>query len=138
MMEELVAEAERIKQRYREELAQNQAEALALKAVGIDPDAVIDRFMAGPTDALREALLLECDKIVDTLLAKRHDYGTLNIKITGRYGLAVRMQDKVSRLLNLTRPGADAPAVAESVQDTYRDLIGYSLIGLVPGGWDLD
>lgn len=89
-------------------------------------------------EMLRDVLMGQARGIIDTLLSKREDYGTLNIKITGRYGLAVRMQDKVSRLLNLSRPGAGVPHVAETLEDTYRDLAGYALIGLVPGGWNLD
>lgn len=86
-------------------------------------------------DELRDELRAVTYEVVETLLLKRDDYGTKNIEITGRYGLAVRIQDKASRLLNLE---AGRKPSFESKQDTYRDLIGYSLIGLVPGGWGLE
>jgi hypothetical protein len=85
-------------------------------------------------DELRDELRGLAYEVVETLLAKREDYGTQNIAITGGYGLAVRLQDKVSRLLNLE--GGETPNF-ESLDDTYRDIIGYAMIGLVPQGWGL-
>lgn len=87
-------------------------------------------------DELRDELRQVAYEVIETLLAKRDDYGTQNIAITGRYGLAVRLQDKVSRLLNLDRAGVKPNF--ESIEDTYRDIIGYAMIGLVPGGWGLE
>jgi len=86
-------------------------------------------------DELRDELRQVAYEVIETLLAKRDDYGTQNIAITGEYGLAVRIQDKASRLLNLVN-GGQVPSF-ESVEDTYRDLIGYAMIGLVPVGWGL-
>lgn len=86
-------------------------------------------------DELRERLREVCYEVVETLLEKREDYGTQNIAITGRYGVAVRLQDKVSRALNLE---AGHRANFESTRDTYLDIMGYALIGLVGEGWGLE
>lgn len=84
-----------------------------------------------------QELLDLAEEIVLTLMSKRKDYGTQNIAATGRYGISVRLLDKVSRLLNLTREGAEAPN-HEALEDTYKDIIGYALIGLHGEGWGLD
>lgn len=89
------------------------------------------------TDAqLKKEILATCSHVVDTLMAKRQDYGIKNIGMTGRPGLAVRLLDKAARLVTLS--GGKTPRVAESLADTYQDIIGYALIGLHGEHWDLE
>lgn len=58
---------------------------------------------------------------------KNRAYGSRNLSLTGEYGLAVRMMDKVSRLENLLYPGKNlTPSEDESVRDTALDLINYA------------
>lgn len=96
----------------------------------------MERKVTATRETLREELRTVAYEVIETLLEKREDYGTDNIAITGRYGLAVRIQDKASRLLNLST--GRVPRF-ESQTDTYRDLIGYAMIGLVGHlGWGLD
>lgn len=60
-----------------------------------------------------------------------------NIVRTGVYGVAVRLTDKIERLLSLTDPSnKDAPNF-ESITDTLRDISNYGLIGLMleAGQW---
>lgn len=59
---------------------------------------------------------------------KNRAYGSRNLSLTGEYGLAVRMMDKVSRLENLLYPGKGplTPTGNESVRDTALDLINYA------------
>lgn len=64
--------------------------------------------------------------MLDLLCRKQHDYGHGNILSYGIIGVAVRMSDKVARLENLTR--RDVDAVNESLLDTWRDIVGYSVI----------
>ena len=85
---------------------------------------------------IKEALMKTCEQVIDLVIRKRHDYGTLNMKITGRRGLAIRMLDKASRLLTLS--DVAVPQVSESLSDTYKDLIGYALIGMHGEYWELD
>ncbi len=62
---------------------------------------------------------------------KQHDYGSLNLTKFGVPGIVVRTSDKLERLVQLTRPGAQAQVSEESIADTLRDLSNYGLIGYV-------
>jgi len=50
-----------------------------------------------------------------------------NFRTCGEYGIAVRMTDKVSRLLTLTTPGA-TDDLEESIDDTCLDLANYAML----------
>ena len=74
----------------------------------------------------------------DLLLSKHADYGPLNIALSPGgpiNGLRVRLHDKLARLNHLVDTGADPQH--ESLEDTFRDLIGYGAIGLLVmrGDW---
>ena len=70
-----------------------------------------------------------CLQVSDLLYRKQQDYGTRNIEDFGSMGVLVRANDKLSRLKNLTtkttKPGF------ESVEDTWLDLAGYAILGLL-------
>lgn len=51
-----------------------------------------------------------------------------NFRLGGTYGIAIRMTDKVSRLLTLTEPGSQIDGADESVEDTCRDLANYAML----------
>lgn len=80
-----------------------------------------------------QELLQEC---LDTLQKKNRDYGSANIVKTGANGIAVRLLDKVHRLLNLTN--GNNVANYESVADTFKDVTNYGIIGmlLLEGSWE--
>lgn len=67
--------------------------------------------------------------IVNVLASKQHDYGHDNILKHGVEGVRVRMWDKIARLKNLLTRGTEAKN--ESIIDTWFDLIGYSVIGVM-------
>lgn len=71
------------------------------------------------------------DEIVRTVISKQKDYGPSNIR-KSPYGpipgLAVRLYDKVARLANLS--GGKEPS-NESLRDTFVDIAGYGIIGLM-------
>ena len=79
---------------------------------------------------------MECVQLFDT---KQQDYGSNNISSSGELGIAVRLQDKVSRmrhilLKELTEQQRSAhvfKANHESLEDTYKDAANYALIGLL-------
>ena len=91
--------------------------------------------------------LLECQEeqtksIIATMLGdiqlfdkKQHDYGPGNIAKFGEFGVLVRTNDKLERLINLNRRG-DTP-VNESVMDTWQELSVYGAIARVvkQGQW---
>tara|TARA_R110000765_G_scaffold228237_2_gene331924 strand:+ start:1050 stop:1550 length:501 start_codon:yes stop_codon:yes gene_type:complete len=66
---------------------------------------------------------------VETLCSKQRDYGPNNIARFGHSGLLLRLHDKVARLENLLAQGRDAQN--ESLHDTYLDIVGYSVIGVM-------
>ena len=63
------------------------------------------------------------------LINKQHDYGSENIARFGRIGLLVRLHDKISRLINLSRRGVEPKN--ESLRDNYMDVINYCAIGMM-------
>ena len=67
-------------------------------------------------------------QVTDLLAQKQEDYGPENILTTGHVGLSVRLTDKVARLRNLQ--GKHSPKF-ESVRDTYMDIAGYAIIGMM-------
>jgi hypothetical protein len=72
-------------------------------------------------------------------IRKNAAYGNGAIGSTGLYGIAVRMSDKVHRLLTLTRSASTDPG-DESITDTLLDLAVYAVIGVVylRGKWGTD
>ena len=78
-------------------------------------------------------------KILDTLISKQKDYGKNNISRFGTSGLLVRVHDKLARLQNLMQKSKNNFNTAiginqvegESIIDTFIDIIGYSVIGLM-------
>ncbi len=74
-------------------------------------------------------------RIVDTLLRKNKDYGSsvfeppeLDASISPETGLICRMSDKVRRIRQLRSSTAE---VNESLDDSFGDLAGYSILWLV-------
>lgn len=74
-------------------------------------------------------------EVVATLIRKNSDYGgsawqhpCLLQKLSGREGIQVRMSDKVQRLQKLLN--GDTAQVAESIEDTMKDLVGYAMLWL--------
>jgi hypothetical protein len=72
------------------------------------------------------------------LVSKQHDYGHGNILHFGTVGVAVRICDKIARLMNLTRRGSNAKN--EALTDTYMDILGYAVIALMleEGSFELE
>ncbi len=67
--------------------------------------------------------------LVSLLASKQHDYGHSNIERYGEQGVKIRVSDKVCRLRNLL--DKDADAANESIEDTWLDIIGYSVIAIM-------
>ena len=72
----------------------------------------------------------ECVQLFDT---KQMDYGSTNIAACGEMGIAVRLQDKVSRMRNLLLKELknEGDANHEPLEDTYKDAANYAMIGLL-------
>jgi len=73
------------------------------------------------------------------LMSKHRDYGPKNISQAPGgpiNGLRVRMHDKLARISNLVDSGADPQH--ESLEDSFKDMANYAIIGLLVlrGQWD--
>ena len=68
-------------------------------------------------------------ELADLLRRKQADYGPGNIMAFEHVGLMVRLSDKIERLKNLQ--GRDADPNFESLRDTYMDIAGYAVIGMM-------
>ena len=69
-------------------------------------------------------------EIRETLLEKNKRYGRENIARFGERGVLVRASDKVERLIQMVWNSV-ADTADESVEDSWRDLAGYAIIGLM-------
>jgi hypothetical protein len=70
--------------------------------------------------------------IAETVIKKQKDYGPNNIRRSPygpQQGLVVRLYDKIARLANLT--GQNKNPENESLRDTFIDIAGYAIIGLM-------
>ena len=81
-------------------------------------------------DSFERACRNEALAIADILIKKQHDYGQNNILVFGEEGIMVRLSDKIHRLINLFK-NRNAKPKNESVQDTFTDIAGYAIIGLM-------
>jgi hypothetical protein len=79
------------------------------------------------------------DELSKLLISKHRDYGPKNISQApggAINGLRVRMHDKLARINNLVDSGADPEH--ESLEDSFKDMANYAIIGLLVlrGQWD--
>lgn len=69
-------------------------------------------------------------KEVEALLKKKNEmYGDENIIKIGREGIIVRLTEKIERLKHLLKNNLNPPE--ETMEDTWNDIIGYGIIGLM-------
>jgi hypothetical protein len=79
------------------------------------------------------------DELKELLIKKHIDYGPKNISDSPGgplNGLRVRMHDKLARINNLIDSGASPEH--ESLEDSFKDMANYAIIGLLVlrGKWD--
>lgn len=73
------------------------------------------------------------DELQALLLKKHIDYGPKNISESPGgpiNGLRVRMHDKLARINNLVDKGVSNPQY-ESLEDSFKDMANYAIIGLL-------
>ena len=85
--------------------------------------------MARETYSFEEACRSTALKVAEVVIAKQHDYGHDNILAFKEQGLVVRLWDKINRLKNLFWSGKEPKN--ESLEDTFTDIAGYAIIGLM-------
>lgn len=79
-----------------------------------------------------EAAHRHADAIAELIVRKQRDYGPANIMrnhVPPELALCVRLSDKIARLVNLAGKGLDPGN--EALQDTWSDIVGYGLIGMM-------
>ena len=67
-------------------------------------------------------------EVAELVEKKNRDYGNSFDKTLNEYGdtaYFLRIEDKISRLKSLTKKDAE---VDESIEDTLKDIIGYTLL----------
>lgn len=69
----------------------------------------------------------DLNAVHELLCKKQADYGHENILAFGDIGICVRMSDKIARIKNLRNKNA----MNESIEDSWIDLLGYAIIGLM-------
>lgn len=69
---------------------------------------------------------------------KQKSYGTGNIGEFGSVGCLIRSSDKIQRLKRHYINGTENPLSDETVEDTWLDLLGYAMMGLMceRGQWE--
>lgn len=74
------------------------------------------------------------DGMLDLYQRKQADYGDSAAKTFDEWGLVsflVRMEDKMNRVINLTRKQGKAKVADEKIEDTLLDLANYSIMALI-------
>ena len=87
---------------------------------------------AGVSNAFAQEVNSIMSELADLLISKHSDYGPKNISASPGgpiNGLRVRMHDKMARINNLVDNGRDAKF--ESLEDSFKDLANYAVIGLM-------
>lgn len=85
-------------------------------------------FIGMGTYTLQDIKDLDVPAFAALLMHKGQMYGDVPIRSWGALGVAIRIDSKVERYLNLTaRPDIDS--MGESVRDTLIDLLGYCVLG---------
>ncbi len=85
-----------------------------------------------PRDKLIAAHKKFCAEARDLLRLKNADYATdtdafRNFRTFGKFGILVRMHDKLARLRSLLENG-HADVSSETVHDTLLDIVNYALL----------
>ena len=83
------------------------------------------------TVQFRERLESRFAEMTDLLCQKREAYGPANLVQFGGVGIAIRASDKVSRLATMYRNSQVEAADGDTLDDTWRDLCGYGILGLM-------
>jgi len=109
--------------------------------IGAEPDcAGIENMLMVCVEWLAELTGRVVEDVIgdirDTLIKKNNDYGDTGVKtpvmapdVSNEQGLRARMSDKVARIEQLTTADYTAQ-VAESLEDTVKDLAGYCVLYL--------
>jgi hypothetical protein len=98
-------------------------------------------YLGYTTPAFEDDVRVVYDELMSLLLKKHKDYGPKNIADApggAINGLRIRMHDKLARINNLYDNSLNASPENEPLEDSFKDLANYAIIGLLVlrGKWD--
>lgn len=104
---------------------------LALALTGLTP------ILKLQTDLAKSALVVVLQNLL-VLDQKQQDYGSTNLTKFGTFGVVVRANDKLERIVNLIKQ-QDRIAKNEPLSDSFLDLANYAIIGYLmqSGKWPI-
>ncbi len=75
------------------------------------------------------------EEISELLIMKNKTYGDKNIDKIGKSGIITRLEEKLERLKHMIENNIQDK---ETVEDTWKDIIGYAVIGIMleRGRWN--
>lgn len=76
----------------------------------------------------QDAVTEEVSELATFLVKKHLDYGSQNLTRFGIEGIVIRLSDKIERLINLMHLERE-PEIAETIEDTLKDIAGYAIQG---------
>jgi hypothetical protein len=105
--------------------------ALRYKTSGLidKSQGLVSLKKGGDMDNFEDACHGIAKEIAEVVISKQRDYGHGNILAFGEFGVLVRANDKMERMKNLQK--AQGEPSNESIDDTWIDLAGYSIIALM-------
>lgn len=82
-----------------------------------------------------EELKKVLEEIEELLKMKNRNYGDKNIEKIGKSGILIRLEEKLERLKYMIQNNIEDK---ETVEDTWKDIIGYAVIGIMleRGRWN--
>ena len=80
-------------------------------------------------EQILKAFVDETTALAVTLKKKNDDYENSIFK-TGTFGIMARIFDKMQRIQTIVSTGK-VSVIGESIEDTFQDLAGYSILGLL-------
>ena len=105
---------------------------------------VPERIGPRPAPEFSDEVRIVYDELMTLMLSKHKDYGPSNIANApggALNGLRVRMHDKLARINNIYEYMEDTKGFQpqhESLEDSFKDMANYAIIGLLVlrGKWD--
>lgn len=113
-----------------EQLKKNPQEHTSLHRTGASLEPQLGQYSKTEIESeLGGAFCEILSELVEIFDTKQSDYGPENITRTGEFGVVVRASDKVERLLHLLGNGKEPNH--ETIEDSWKDLANYAVIGLM-------
>jgi hypothetical protein len=101
------------------------------RTVQMDPGVLLIADGASGDQKLERVIAEALLEYFELWKQKQRSYGPHNIGSFGAPGCLIRSNDKIQRLRRHYFLAKDVSLADESIEDTWKDLMGYALMGLV-------